>query len=120
VLESTFKPIEKFFEKNSEPVFNDPLYYKQVLAAENPDELNVAQQLHVVLSKYVSYKDLKDRGTFAQKVITCYWEFVKCIVPNAVSKEMTKPRLILLRSETVIEKLKTHSAVYQNLAQHSS
>jgi hypothetical protein len=105
VLENTFKPIENFFEKSSESVLHDPLYYKQALAAGNPDELNAAQQLHATLSKYISCKDLKDRGTFAQKVIACYWEFVKCIVPNSVSTKMTKPRLMLLRFAAVVPSL---------------
>jgi hypothetical protein len=114
VLESKFEnAISDYTDSQPAPgksrVLDDPLYYKQALAARNHDELNAAQQLHSALSQYVSCKDLKNRGMLAQKLIACYWEFVKCIVPKTVSKEMTKPRQMLLRFGAVLPSLFTEA-----------
>ena len=71
-VHSGFPPVEKLLEETGHKVFDDPAYYKTVLA----DGGNLSQRLHGIFQKYATTKDPKDKSIFRQQIISAFWEFM--------------------------------------------
>ncbi|MDR1252044.1 MAG: hypothetical protein LBK62_07730 [Treponema sp.] len=87
-----FPQISKRFEETPHNFFNDPNYYKAALSGEG----EIAQKLHVILQKYLSAKDPKDRSVFRQQFITPFWNFLLDIAKKTPGK-IPPPKRFLLR-----------------------
>ncbi len=92
LTERTFPSIAKRFADIPITVFEDPNYYKAVLAGEG----DIAQRVHALLQKYINAKDPKDRSVFRQQFITAFWEFLLCVARKAPGK-ISAPKKNLLR-----------------------
>jgi hypothetical protein len=92
LTEKTFPPITKRFSDVPITVFNDPNYYKSVLAGEG----DIVQRVHTVLQKYMNSKDPKDRSVFRQQFITAFWEFLLNVARKAPGR-IAPPKKNLLR-----------------------
>ena len=57
-----FKEITKFYEEESNHIFDDKAYYKTALGGEGDQ----AQRVHKILSKYLTCQDPKDRTVYRQ------------------------------------------------------
>jgi hypothetical protein len=91
-LGGSFPDVGKKLEDAPIPVFNDPNYYKIVLANEGDS----AQRLHGILQKFLNTKDPKDRGVFRQQIITVFWDFLLGVAKKAPGK-LADPKKFLLR-----------------------
>ncbi len=96
-----FKEIEKPFNDEPDDRFNDPNYYKIAIAGED----SASQRLHMVLSKYLTCKDIKDKMVYRQQVIMAYWELVRVMAPKAGSKSFPMPKRMLLRFAALLPSL---------------
>jgi hypothetical protein len=72
VGQSGFPAVEKLFEESGHKAFDDPAYYKTVLA----DCGDLAQRLHGIFQKYATTNDPKDKSIFRQQMINIFWEFM--------------------------------------------
>lgn len=100
---TSFTPIEKCYEDESNHIFDDKTYYKTALMGEG----EAAQRVHKILSKYLVCQDPKDRTVYRQQIVTAFWELVKNIAPKAVSKSIPNPKRMLLRFGVVLPSLFT-------------
>lgn len=100
---TSFTPIEKCYEDESNHIFDDKTYYKTALMGEG----EAAQRVHKILSKYLVCQDPKDRTVYRQQIVTAFWELVKNIMPKAVSKSIPNPKRMLLRFGVVLPSLFT-------------
>ena len=100
---TSFTPIEKCYEDESNHIFDDKTYYKTALMGEG----EAAQRVHKILSKYLVCQDPKDRTVYRQQIVTAYWELVKNIAPKATSREIPNPKRMLLRFGVVLPSLFT-------------
>ncbi|MDR3161122.1 MAG: hypothetical protein LBU28_05845 [Spirochaetaceae bacterium] len=89
---SGFPAVTKRFEEKPHGVFNDPNYYKQILANEGDG----AQRIHTILQKYLNTKDPKDRSVFRQQLSTAFWDFLAGVARKAPGK-IAAPKKFLLR-----------------------
>lgn len=96
-----FKPIEKVFEDENQHYFEDPAYYKTAIAGEG----QASNRLHMVLSKYLSCKDVKDKMVYRQQVTMAYWELVHAIAPKTASKNLPLPKRMMLRFSVLLPSL---------------
>ncbi len=96
-----FKPVEKVFEDESQHYFDDPTYYKTAIAGEG----QTSNRLHMVLSKYLSCKDIKDKMVYRQQVTMAYWELVHSMAPKTASKNFPLPKRMLLRFSVLLPSL---------------
>ena len=96
-----FKPIEKVFENESQHYFDDPTYYKTAIAGEG----QASNRLHMVLSKYLSCKDVKDKMVYRQQVTMAYWELVHTMAPKTTGKNFPLPKRMLLRFSVLLPSL---------------
>jgi hypothetical protein len=80
------------FEDAGHSAFDDPAYYKTVLA----DCGDVAQRLHGIFQKYATAKDPKDKSIFRQQMIAVFWEFLGKTA-QAAAKKIPDPKKYLLR-----------------------
>ncbi len=92
LTETAFPPITKHFADIPITVFDDPNYYKAVLAGEG----DIVNRVHTVLQKYINSKDPKDRSVFRQQFITACWEFLLGVARKAAGK-ISAPKKNLLR-----------------------
>jgi hypothetical protein len=89
---SGFPQVTKRLEEKAHEAFNDPGYYKQVLANEGDS----ARRIHTILQKYLNTKDPKDKSVFRQQLSTVYWDFLAGIARKAPG-ELPAPKKYLLR-----------------------
>ena len=95
---SKFKPVEKFFEDEPNPVFDDPKYYKTCFTGEDES----APRLHQLLTKYLTTQDRNDRSVYRQQIITAYWNFLRSLAPKmASSKTPLCKKLAMMKGMTV-------------------
>ncbi len=99
----TFKPIEKFYEEESNHVFDDTSYYRTALNGEGDQ----AQRVHQVLSKYLTCQDPKDRTVYRQQLVTAWWELVRVMSSKAADSKLEMPKRMLLRFGVVLPSLFT-------------
>ena len=98
-----FDKITEFFSDKPNPIFSDPNYYKAALSGENES----SQRLHLLLSKYLSCQDPKDRTVYRQQMVNVYWEFVKSVAPKMTSTSTSLAKKMLLRFAVVLPTLFT-------------
>lgn len=96
-----FKPVEKVFENESQHYFDDPSYYKTAIAGEG----QASNRLHMVLSKYLSCKDVKDKMVYRQQVTMAYWELVHMMAPKTAGKTFPLPKRMMLRFSVLLPSL---------------
>ena len=96
-----FKEITKLYNDEPGDMFNDPAYYKTAIAGEN----NASQRLHMVLSKYLTSKDIKDKMVYRQQVITSYWELVRSMAAKAGNSDFPVPKKMMLRYAVLLPSL---------------
>ncbi len=96
-----FKEITKLYNDEPGDMFNDPAYYKTAIAGED----NASQRLHMVLSKYLTSKDIKDKMVYRQQVITSYWELVRSMAAKAGNKDFPVPKRMMLRYAVLLPSL---------------
>ena len=96
-----FKPIEKVFEDENQHYFEDPAYYKTAIAGEG----QASNRLHMVLSKYLSCKDVKDKMVYRQQVTMAYWELIRAIAPKMAGKSIPLPKRMMLRFSVLLPSL---------------
>ena len=96
-----FKPIEKVFEDENQHYFDDPAYYKTAIAGEG----QASNRLHMVLSKYLSCKDVKDKMVYRQQVTMAYWELIRSIAPKMAGKSIPLPKRMMLRFSVLLPSL---------------
>ena len=96
-----FKPIEKVFEDENQHYFEDPTYYKTAIAGEG----QASNRLHMVLSKYLSCKDVKDKMVYRQQVTMAYWELVHVMAPKTAGKNFPLPKRMMLRFSVLLPSL---------------
>ncbi len=96
-----FKPVEKVFENENQHYFEDPAYYKTAIAGEG----QASNRLHMVLSKYLSCKDVKDKMVYRQQVTMAYWELIRSIAPKMAGKSIPLPKRMMLRFSVLLPSL---------------
>ncbi len=113
----SFKPIEKFYEEESNHIFDDTSYYRTALNGEGEQ----AQRVHQVLSKYLTCQDPKDRTVYRQQLVTSWWELVRVMSTKAADPKLEKPKRMLLRFGVVLpslftpeQKLLFSKVIYEN------
>ena len=98
-----FEPIEKFFSDHKNSVFSDPQYYKTALSGEKES----SQKLHILLSKYLTCTDPKDRTVYRQQMVNVYWEFVRSLAPKMSNHSLPLAKRMLMRYAVVLPTLFT-------------
>ena len=96
-----FKPVEKVFEEESQHYFDDPTYYKTAIAGEG----QASNRLHMVLSKYLSCKDVKDKMVYRQQVTMAYWELVHAMAAKSAGKNFPLPKRMMMRFAVLLPSL---------------
>ncbi|MBP5442375.1 MAG: hypothetical protein J6Y60_03960 [Treponema sp.] len=100
---SKFKPVEKFFEDEANPVFDDPKYYKTCFTGEDES----APRLHQLLTKYLTTQDRNDRSVYRQQIITAYWNFLRSLAPKMASSKTPLCKKLAMRYGMVLPSLFT-------------
>ena len=98
-----FKEITKFYEEESNHIFDDKAYYKTALGGEGDQ----AQTVHKILSKYLTCQDPKDRTVYRQQIVTSWWELIRVMCPKAADRNLEKPKQMLMRFGVVLPSLFT-------------
>ena len=98
-----FAEITKFYEDESNHIFDDTTYYKTALGGEGEQ----AQRVHKVLSKYLTCQDPKDRTVFRQQLVTSWWELIRIMCQKAGDYNLEMPKRMLLRFGVVLPSLFT-------------
>ncbi|GMO28954.1 MAG: hypothetical protein Ta2B_09870 [Termitinemataceae bacterium] len=91
-VNSGFPPIAKLYEEVPHKVFDDPSYYKSLMA----DGGDGAKRLHGIFQKYATEKDPKNKAVFRQQIANPYWDFAAATARNAPVK-LTLPQQFMLR-----------------------
>ncbi|MDR0472100.1 MAG: hypothetical protein LBH43_00250 [Treponema sp.] len=86
-----FPEITKRFENFSHNAFEEPEYYKTVLANEG----DKAQRIHGILQKLLGTKDPKDKGVFRQQFIPAFWDFLAGVAQKAPGKLPASKKYLL-------------------------
>jgi len=87
-----FPQISKLLEDAGSTVFDDPDYYKKVMAGGSDQ----AKRLHAMYQKYATAKDPKDKGVFRQQLVNIYWDFYSSVAAKA-AETLPDPKKFLLR-----------------------
>ncbi len=98
-----FAEITKFYEDESNHIFDDTSYYKTALGGEGDQ----AQRVHKILSKYLTCQDPKDRTVYRQQLVTSWWELIRVMCFKAADRSLAKPKQMLLRFGVVLPSLFT-------------
>lgn len=96
-----FDEIVNFTNDESSKVFEDTTYYKTALTGENAS----AQRVHMVLSKYLTCQDPKDRTVYRQNIISAYWELIRGMAPKTANLNMPMPKRMLMRFGVLLPSL---------------
>jgi hypothetical protein len=84
--EKAFPKVTRFTEERGTAVFDDPGYYKSVLAGEG----QAAQRLHMLIQQYFNTKDGKAKNLYRQQLIDGYWDFLAGVCMKAGLSEQKK------------------------------
>ena len=103
LTQTGFAEITKFYEEESNHIFDDTAYYKTALGGEGEQ----AQRVHRVLSKYLTCQDSKDRTVYRQQLVTAWWEFIRVLCPKAADRNLEMPKKMLLRFGVALPSLFT-------------
>ncbi|MBQ2530207.1 MAG: hypothetical protein II547_08140 [Treponema sp.] len=98
---SKFNPIEKFWEDEPNPVFDDPKYYKTCFTGEDES----APRLHQLLSKYLTTQDRNDRSAYRQQIIPAYWNFLRSMAPKMANTKTPLCKRLAMRYGMVLPSL---------------
>ena len=79
-------------QEEPKPFFQDPEYYKSVLAGEG----DPGQRVHEILAKYMKTEDPEEKSTQRAKLITAFQELGSSIAARA-GGELSLPKRLLLR-----------------------
>jgi hypothetical protein len=90
--DSGFAPVAKHFEETGHKAFDDPAYYKTVLAGGE----NLVQRLHTIFQKFLQTKDPKDRTQYRMQIIPVFWEYFGILARQTVLS-LPDPKRFLLR-----------------------
>ena len=96
-----FSEITELVSEFPTDIFEDKSYYKIALTGENQS----AQRLHLVLSKYLTSQDPKDRTVFRQQIISAYWELFRGMAPKMADVNLPKPKRMLVRFGVLLPSL---------------
>ena len=99
----SFDPITKFFEDTPSKVYDDPAYYKTVLTGEN----DTAKRVHMVLTRYLTCQDPKDKTVYRQQIVTAFWEFIKSVAPKMINSSTPMCKRMFLRYGVLLPSLFT-------------
>jgi len=72
----SFPEVKDFFSEKSHRLFDGTDFYQKVLRDNEDDRI---RRLHLVLTKYLTCKDPKDKTVFRQDVTNAYWNFVSTL-----------------------------------------
>lgn len=100
---SKFKPIEKVWEDEPNPIFDDPKYYKVCFTGEDES----APRLHQLLSKYLTTQDRNDRSAYRQQIIPAYWNFLRSMAPKMANPRIPLCKRLAMRYGMVLPSLFT-------------
>ncbi|MBR1723044.1 MAG: hypothetical protein IJ727_11280 [Treponema sp.] len=103
LTQTGFNEITKFYEDESNHIFDDSAYYKTALGGEGEQ----AQRVHKVLSKYLTCQDPKDRTVYRQQLVTSWWELIRVMCQKAADRNLEKPKQMLMRFGVVLPSLFT-------------
>lgn len=96
-----FDEITEFVSEIPSEVFEDKTYYKTALTGENQS----AQRVHMVLSKYLTCTDPKDRAVFRQQIIMAYWELIRGMAPKMSDVNLPMPKRMMFRFGVLLPSL---------------
>ena len=96
-----FAEITNFTNDEGSKVFEDTTYYKTALTGENSS----AQRVHMVLSKYLTCQDPKDRTVYRQNIISAYWELIRGMAPKTANLNLPMPKRMLMRFGVLLPSL---------------
>jgi hypothetical protein len=96
-----FRPAGKLLNDTPSSVFDDKAYYKTVLSGEN----ETAQRVHMLLSKYLTCQDPKDRTVYRQNIISSYWELLRGMASKTGNMALPMPKRMLLRFGVLLPSL---------------
>lgn len=96
-----FDEITEFVSEFPSEVFEDKTYYKTALTGENQS----AQRVHMVLSKYLTCTDPKDRAVFRQQIIMAYWELIRGMAPKMSDVNLPMPKRMMFRFGVLLPSL---------------
>ena len=99
----TFAPITKFFEDESNHIFDDSSYYKTALTGEG----EAAQRVHQVMSKYLNCQDPKDRTVYRQQLVTAFWALMGNLAPKMADRNLPNSKRMLTRYGVLLPSLFT-------------
>jgi hypothetical protein len=99
----TLPKITKFFEDRVDGVLNDPTYYQQLFADADDD----AKIFHEKLTAYITCTAPEMKADARARVISTYWNFLRSLVGQFASTEMSEPRRFMFRFGAVIPSLFT-------------
>jgi hypothetical protein len=91
-----FAPISQFFLKNPPAVLREASFYKLAISEEG--ETN---NLHKVLSAYLTSKEMRDREAYRQQCASVFRVFMQGLVPKTASKTLTSQKQMLMRFATI-------------------
>lgn len=94
-----FAPVQKFSEA-PKPFFDNPSYYKQVLA----DMGETAARVHKVLTDLMNATDPESRGQNRLRFIPAWWDFLEALV-RELSPSMPEPKRLALRYGVLLPSL---------------
>jgi hypothetical protein len=89
---SKFAPIARHFEEEGHKAFDDPSYYKTVLAGGE----TLVQRLHMIFQKLLQTKDPKERTYLRMQIQPVFWEYFGILARQSVLS-MPDPKRYLLR-----------------------
>ncbi len=98
-----FKPVEKFFEEEPNPVFDDKTYYKTTFSGEDES----ATRLHNLLSKYLKSQDKKERTDYRSYIEGAYWNFARSLSTKMAYSKTPLCKRFALRYGVVLPSLFT-------------
>lgn len=97
----SFNPVQVFSEA-PKPWFENPAYYKSVLA----DMGEVAARVHKVLTDLMNATDPETRGQNRLRFIPAWWDFLEALVRD-LNSSMAEPKRLALRFGVLLPSLIT-------------
>jgi len=79
-------------EEAPKPFFNDPNFYKTLLAGEG----DVATRVHDLLSKFLKVTEPEEKSMYRSKLVSAFWELGGNIA-GKIGKELPIPKRLCLR-----------------------
>jgi hypothetical protein len=112
---TSFNPVEAYSE-TPRPFFDNPAYYKTVLAEMGES----AARVHKILTDLMNATDAETRGQNRLRFIPAWWDFLEALVRN-ISSSMPEPKRLAIRFGVLLPSLITPeqrknlaSIIYEN------